>query len=206
MPQRAGHGADQLLEGTGQCRPAGNEAEPDAVARQEVSLPAVRLAETSPRSVPDHAPSEPTPHREAHGAWPGLSSPQQHERRALHAGTATEQSVELRQGPEPPLGAPPLQNFPPALRRHPLAESVRLRAPATIRLKRPLHDVLLVRARRTARPSYRCANDGVKRSARVQRVWRGCRSREARAMVGRPVPGGRRRAPAVRGVRSSRTA
>ena len=105
-----------------------------------------------------------------------------------------------------PLGAPPLQNFPSALRRHPLAESVRLGAPATIRLKRPLHDVLLVRAMRTARPSYRCANDDVKRSARVQRVWRGCRSREARAMVGRPVPGGRRRAPAVRGVRSSRTA
>jgi hypothetical protein len=100
-----------------------------------------------------------------------------------------------------PLGAPPLQNLPSALRRHPLAESVRLGAPATIRLKRPLHDVLLVRALRTARPSYRCANDGVKRSTRAARVWRGCRSREAHAMVGRPVPGGS--AARARGARRS---
>jgi hypothetical protein len=101
-----------------------------------------------------------------------------------------------------PLGAPPLQNFPSALRRHPLAESVRLGAPATIRLKGPLHDVLLVRAMRTARPSYRRVNDAVKREARLRRAWRGCRSREARAMVGRPVPG--RSAARGRGARRDR--
>jgi hypothetical protein len=51
-----------------------------------------------------------------------------------------------------PFGAPPLQYLPAAFRRHPLAESVRLGAPATIRLKRPLHEVLLVRA--CAQPAH----------------------------------------------------
>jgi hypothetical protein len=72
----------------------------------------------------------------------------------------------LARQPTPPLGAPALQHLPAALCRHALAESVRLRAPATVRLERPLHDFLLVRAMRTACPSYRCRCNAVKRSAR----------------------------------------
>jgi hypothetical protein len=37
------------------------------------------------------------------------------------------------------LGAPTLEHFPPALRLHPRAESVRLLSPSHIWLERPLH-------------------------------------------------------------------
>ena len=67
--------------------------------------------------------------------------------------------------PASPFGAPALQHLPAAFRRHALAESVRLGAPATVRLERPLHCVLLVRVLRTARSSYRWAADPVKRCA-----------------------------------------
>ena len=41
--------------------------------------------------------------------------------------------------PASPLGTPPLQHLPAAFRRHTLTEPVRLGAPATVRLERPLH-------------------------------------------------------------------
>jgi hypothetical protein len=71
-----------------------------------------------------------------------------------------------RSAPPPvsPFGPPTLQHLSAALRRHARAETVSLGAPTSVRLERPLHDFLLVRAMGTARPSYRCAHDAVKRS------------------------------------------
>ena len=80
--------------------------------------------------------------------------------------------------PASPFGAAPLQHLAAAFRRHALTESMRLGAPPTVRLERPLHYVLLVRVLRTARSSYRWARDGVKRWA--------------------ALPGGRRRLPPQR--------
>jgi hypothetical protein len=80
--------------------------------------------------------------------------------------------------PASPFGAAPLQHLAAAFRRHALTESMRLGAPPTVRLERPLHYVLLVRVLRTARSSYRWATDGVKRWA--------------------ALPGGRRRLPPQR--------
>ena len=72
--------------------------------------------------------------------------------------------------PASPFGAPALQHLPAAFRRHALTESVRLRTPATVRLERPLHCVLLVRVLRTARSSYRWAADAVKHCAAPPRA------------------------------------
>ena len=91
--------------------------------------------------------------------------------------------------PATPFGAPPLQHLPAALRRHALPESVRLGAPATVRLERPLHDFLLVRALRTARPSYRWAHDRVKRRTRRPAGVERLPPLDPRAMVGRSVRG-----------------
>jgi hypothetical protein len=103
--------------------------------------------------------------------------------------------------PASPFGAAPLQHLAAAFRRHALTESMRLGAPPTVRLERPLHYVLLVRVLRTARSSYRWATDGVKRRAALPGGRVGCRLKDPRAMVGRSVRSGVR-APAVPGART----
>src|SRR3972149_6859577 len=55
--------------------------------------------------------------------------------------TARAEEGRLSDGqPFPPLRAPALDHFPPALGLHPLAESVRLLPPPHVRLERPLHE------------------------------------------------------------------
>jgi hypothetical protein len=173
LPEGSGDVVHQLRERPRQGRGTGNEAEADTLGREKIPLASIRLAQPTSGSVPYHAPPEPTSRGESDRAWTWLPHPQQHERRALHASPPPEQPIELRPGPQPlfarehrarrrrsghrltrepapPLGAPTLQHFSAAFGRHSLAKPVRLRPPTTIRLKRPLHDFLLVGAMRTA--------------------------------------------------------